>query len=564
MTKKTFSLFILLSVLIYAKAQLLVPKETFTKADTLRGSDNENRNWWDVLKYGIAVTPDFNTKTIDGMCFITFKVLKEGKIMQLDLQDSLVMDFASIDVGKSINRPNYSLDNVTYCDVLKTGSVYYVNVPYLKVNTIQTLKIKYHGKPREAVKPPWDGGWIWTKDSLGNPWMSVACQGLGASSWYPCKDIQSDEPDWGMNLSILAPDSLTVVSNGRQDLFYDKIDIRLRKWVVRNPINNYNIIPYIGKYANFTDTLMGEGGKLDLSYWVLRYNLERAKKQFTQVKPMLHCFEYWFGKYPFYEDSYKLVEAPHLGMEHQSAIAYGNGFHNGYRGSDLSGSGWGKKWDFIIIHESGHEWFGNSITSKDLADQWIHESFTMYSEVLYTQWMFGKEAGNDYCVGLRGRIQNDKPIVGPYGVNKEGSGDMYYKGANMIHSIRHIINNDSLFRQILRGLNREFYHQTVTAKQIEDYMITNSGIDLQAVFNQYLTTTQIPTLVYKSDKKTFSITLRWTNCISSFNMPITIPSTNKRINITMENSTVSLTKEEFNWFTKTNLVRDYLIEVESE
>ncbi len=547
--KKIFILWLVLFFVANTRAQLLSPKETFTKADTLRGSDNENRDWWDVLKYDIIVQPDFENKTIEGICLITFRVLKKGGIMQIDLQDSLVID-AVVKIKGANSLP-----------FQKKLGVYLVSISDLKINYVYTLHIYYHGKPREAVKPPWDGGWVWTKDSLGNPWMSVACQGLGASSWFPCKDLQSDEPDSGASLTIVASDSLTSVGNGRYDGTSFSNNKNYTRWEVKNSINNYDIIPYIGKYTNFTDTLMGEAGKLDLSYWVLAYNLEKAKQQFTQVKPMLHCFEYWFGKYPFYEDSYKLVEGPYIGMEHQSAVAYGNGYKNGYHGIDLSATGWGMKWDFIIVHESGHEWFGNSITSKDLADQWIHEGFTMYSEVLYTQWMFGTEAANDYCVGLRHNILNDKPIIGPYGVNKEGSGDMYYKGANMIHSIRHIINNDSLFRQILRGLNTEFYHQTVTTKQIEDYIIDKSGINLQGVFNQYLRTVQIPHLVYSIDIKASTVTLHWADCIAGFNMPITIPVTSERIKITTKKKTISLSKEEMAWFTKENIERDYYIEV---
>ena len=544
---------IVLLIVSFANAQLLSSEDKFTKADTLRGSNNENRDWWDVLRYDIKVKPDFKNKTIEGVCEIAFTVIKEGNLLQIDLQDSLQIDSVTTLV------PTYPQHKGrVFLPFVKKDGVYLITSTRTYVGNKKIIRIYYHGKPKEAIKPPWDGGWVWAKDSLGNPWMSVACQGLGASSWFPCKDIQSDEPDSGATLTNIAPDSLTAIGNGRLN---KSIGIATT-WQVKNPINNYDIVPYIGKYTNFTDTLIGEGGKLDLSYWVLSYNLEKAKRQFTQVKPMLRCFEYWFGKYPFYEDSYKLVEAPYLGMEHQSAVAYGNGYQNGYRGTDLSKSGWGLKWDFIIVHESGHEWFGNSITSKDLADMWIHESFTMYSEVLYTQWMFGKEAANDYCVGLRHNIQNDKPIIGPYGVNKEGSGDMYYKGANMLHTIRHIINNDILFREMLRGLNTTFYHQTVSTKQIEDYLITKSGFDLHPIFNQYLTTVSIPHLKVEVNEKQGIATLRWTNCMDSFNMPITIPITSKCLNINTKNKIINLTKEELNWLTKENLERYYYIEVE--
>ena len=553
-------LLIVLMATSLIQAQLLSPKEIFTRADTLRGSDNENRDWWDLQQYIINVTPDFKYKTISGSCSINFKVLKEGKIMQIDLQDSLVIDRVYFYYVRNSFTDSVSLP------FKKIDGVYLVNVPELTLNSEPTLTIKYHGKPKEAVNPPWDGGWVWTKDSLGNPWVSVACQELGASCWYPCKDLQSDKAEKGVSIHIQLPDSLVGVSNGslahlggREPNGNAKKKYNDFYWKVTNSISNYNIIPYIGKYVSFSDTLMGEGGRLRLSYWVLNYNLERAKKQFTQVKPMLHCFEHWFGKYPFYEDSYKLVEAPYLGMEHQSAVAYGNGFQNGYKGSDLSGSGWGKKWDFIIVHESGHEWFGNSITAKDIADLWIHEGFTMYSEVLYTQWLFGEEAGNDYCVGLRKRILNDKPMIGPYKVNKEGSGDIYYKGANLIHNIRHVINNDPLFREILRGLNTTFFHQAVSTHQIEAFISQKSGIDFSKTFDQYLRTIQIPQLNYSINKSSSTVVLKWTNCIAGFNMPLTIPVSGKRINISTEGEGVLLNREEIAWFKKSNLERHYYI-----
>jgi aminopeptidase N len=292
-------------------------------------------------------------------------------------------------------------------------------------------------------------------------------------------------------------------------------------WAVVNPINNYNIIPYIGKYVGWHEDYPGEKGKLDCDYWVLDYNLDKARSQFKEVDSMLKCFEYWFGPYPFYEDGYKLVEAPHLGMEHQSAVAYGNKFLNGYKGTDLSGSGWGLKWDFIIVHESGHEWFGNNITCRDLADEWIHEGFTNYSETLFTEYYFGKDAGNEYNRGIRKNIQNKTPIIGSYAVNNEPSGtDLYYKASNMIQTIRQVINNDSLFRQILRGLNKTFYHQTVTSRQIEEYISRQAKKDFSKVFDQYLRTIQIPVLEYK--QQGYTLSYRWANCVKGFNLPVKI------------------------------------------
>jgi aminopeptidase N len=483
-------------------------EKKFTRADTLRGTVTPERGWWDVMRYDIEVIPDYNNKTIEGKNDITFKVTGSGNTMQIDLQEPLMI--------RQIEWKDKLLDYT------REGNVFFVKFPLaLHKGTLEKIKISYYGKPREAIRPPWDGGWIFTKDKLGRPWMSVACQGLGASVWYPCKDYQGDEPDSGASLTIAVPDTLVAVANGR--LIEKKLNIdgsARYKWEVKDPINNYNIIPYIGKYVWWHEDYYGEKGKLDCDYWVLDYNLDKAKKQFVQVDSMLKCFEYWMGPYPFYEDGYKLVEAPHLGMEHQSAVAYGNRFANGYLGRDLSGTGWGLKWDFIIVHESGHEWFGNNITTNDLADMWVHEGFTNYSETLYTDCQDGLEAGNDYCIGTRKKIVNDRPIVAHYGVNEEGSGDMYYKGGNMLHTVRQIINDDSLFRQIWRGLNKDFYHQTVTTKQIEEYISRHAKKDFSKLFDQYLRTTEIPILEYKINGTTFSY--RWTNCVKGFNMPLKV------------------------------------------
>ena len=496
----------------FSMAQPLNRKTNFTHQDTLRGSNGIERAWWDVLHYDMNVTPDYNTKTITGKTTIEYKVLpgQRSRYMQIDLQSPLMIDSVFYNNKLYINDPSMPYYN--------EGNVWHIPLPITQVNSTHSITIVYHGKPKEAIRPPWDGGWIFTKDAQGRPWMTVACQGLGASVWYPCKDYQGDEPDNGATLTINASNDLIAVGNGRLNSKSGNAGLTSYTWQVKSPINNYTIIPYIGHYVNWSDTLQGEKGKLDLNYWVLDYDLEKAKKQFEQVKPMLRAFEYWFGPYPFYEDGYQLIEAPHLGMEHQSAVAYGNHFSNGYLGNDLSGTGWGLKWDYIIIHESGHEWFGNNITTKDIADMWVHEGFTDYSEALYTEYYYGKQAANEYVQGLRRNIANDKPIIGPYGVNHEGSGDMYYKGANLLHTIRQVINDDEKFRQILRGLNENFYHQTVTSKQVEDYFIQKSGKDLNKIFEQYLRSTQIPTLRLKADDD--KIKFQWTNCIAGFNMPV--------------------------------------------
>jgi len=495
-------------------AQLSNKKNNFTHQDSLRGSNGVERSWWDVLRYDVNVTPDYTTKTITGKTRIQYKILagQQSRYMQIDLQKPLTVDSVFYNEKLYINDPSMPYYN--------EGNVWHIPLPVMPANTEQSITIVYHGKPREAINPPWDGGWIFAKDAKGRPWMTVACQGLGASAWYPCKDYQADEPDNGASLTINVPDLLIAVGNGRPEQKSGSTNSQSKSytWRVHAPINNYTIIPYIGHYVNWSDTLQGEQGKLDLNYWVLDYDLEKAKKQFEQVKPMLRAFEYWFGPYPFYEDGYQLIQAPHLGMEHQSAVAYGNHFQNGYLGRDLSGTGWGMKWDYIIIHESGHEWFANNITTKDIADMWVHEGFTDYSEALFTEYYYGKQAANEYVQGLRKQIANDKPIIGPYGVNREGSGDMYFKGANILHTLRQIINDDEKFRQILRGLNKDFYHQTVTTKQVEDYFNQKSGKDFSKLFDQYLRTNQIPTLQIKTEGD--KIKFQWTNCIAGFVMPV--------------------------------------------
>lgn len=498
--KKASLLLTLISIGLYG--------QQFTKQDTLKGSNTEFRNFWDVKKYDISVEADNDTKSIKGENKISFEITKNitNPTFQIDIQQPMQLEGI---------KSSFSKKTV----FKREGDFLFISTKRkFKKGENLSFDISFSGHPTIAKNAPWDGGWIFSQDKNGNPWISAATEGIGTSVWLPTKDIWSDEPDNGITFKIITPKGLVGVANGRLVKTEDIGEKKSYTWEVKNPINAYSIIPSIGKYVNFSETYNGEKGKLDLSYWVLDYNLEKAKKQFQQVKPMMQAFEYWFGTYPFYEDSYKLVESPHLGMEHQSNVAYGNDYANGYLGRDLSGTGVGLKWDFIIIHETGHEWFANNITAKEKADMWIHEAFTSYSETLYTESVFGKEDANKYVIGTREAIRNDRPIVGFYGVAKSGSGDMYYKGANMLHTIRQVINDDEKFRQILRGLNSEFHHQTVTGKQIQDYFIVQSGINLQPIFDQYLTTTKIPILEYKQNGKVLSY--RYTNTINQFDMPV--------------------------------------------
>ncbi len=490
------------------KAQLLQDKGKFTHQDTLRGSITPERAWWDLTYYHLDIEVKPELKFISGKNTIYYKVVSEpNEFMQIDLQQPMEITKAIQD-GKEL-------------EVQVEGNANFLLIPTKQnIGDIKSIEIHYNGYPREAKRAPWDGGFSWKKDQNGKHFIATSCQGLGASVWWPNKDHMYDEVD-SMLISVTNPKGLTNVSNGRlRKLVENNNNTVTSHWFVNNPINNYGVNVNIGDYVNFSEVFKGEKGDLDMDYWVLKDNLELAKAHFKDAPKMMKAFEHWFGPYPFYEDSFKLVEVPYLGMEHQSSVTYGNQYKQGYLGRDLSGTGWGLKFDFIIIHEAGHEWFANNITNKDIADMWIHEGFTSYSENLFLDYYYGKDASADYVIGTRVNIQNDKPLIGHYNVNNEGSSDMYYKGANMLHTLRQLIEDDEKWRQILRGLNSEFYHQTVTTKQIEDYLSEHSGIDLTAFFNQYLRTTKIPTLEYEI--KAGELKYRWTDIVEGFDMPLKV------------------------------------------
>lgn len=488
-----------------AKAQTA----TFTQDDTLRGSITPERAWWDLTFYNLKVSVDPQEKSISGSNEIHYKVLKTNDVLQIDLQPPLRLE-----------RVEQAGQELTFTQ--KGNNAYFIKLKTPQApGTSHYITVWYSGKPKVARNAPWDGGFSWAKHDGGKPFVATSCQGLGASVWWPCKDHMYDEPD-SQAISVTVPKDLMDVSNGRLRRRIENPDgTNTYEWFVENPLNNYGVNVNIANYASWSDTLHGEKGILDLNYYVLPENLEKAKKHFQQVKGALRALEYWFGPYPFYEDGYKLVEVPYLGMEHQSSVTYGNKYKNGYLGMDLSSTGWGKKWDFIIVHESGHEWFANNITNRDVADMWVHESFANYCESLYTEYHYGKKAGAEYVRGLRKTIENSRPIIGTYGVNKEGSTDMYNKGGNMLHTIRQIVDNDTLWRDILRGLNRDFYHQTVDGAQIEAYICQKSGKKLEKVFDQYLRDIRIPTLEYRFEKKG-KVAYRWANCVEGFNMPVKV------------------------------------------
>jgi len=505
------ALFILVSLAVYSQQSI------FTHQDTLRGSITPERSWWDLTYYHLDITVNPGDSTINGRNTVTYRVLKPNQVMQIDLQPPLVLKSAVQD-GKTL-------------EITRDGNAHYIRFEERqREGAVKSVILTYGGKPKVSRMPPWEGGITWKRDKNNLPFVASSCQGDGASLWWPCKDHMYDEPD-SMLISVTVPDNLVDVSNGRlRSVVPDKKKkTKTYNWFVSNPISNYGVNINIGDYVNFSEKFDGEKGVLLCDYWVLKENLEKAKVHFEQGALMLKAFEYWFGPYPFYEDSYKLVDAPYLGMEHQSSVTYGNGYMNGYRGNDLSGTGWGLKWDFIIVHESGHEWFANNITYKDVADMWIHESFTNYSENLFTEYYFGKEAGAEYLRGTRTSIRNDRPIVGVYNVNYEGSGDMYSKGGNMLHTLRQIVNDDEKWRQILRDINKDFWHQVVEGVQIENYLSAKTGMNLKPFFDQYLRDVRIPVFeYYVRDGKLF---YRWNNCVQGFNMPLKIRVSGAEINL---------------------------------
>jgi len=490
-----------------AQGLLNKSENVFTHQDSLRGSITKERSWWDLKYYHLDVKVNPADKTITGSNTVKYTVLTEYNKMQIDLQEPMQL-YKVTQNGKELKFE-------------RDGNAFFIQLTEKQtVGETKEIVITFGGKPKEAVRPPWDGGITWKKDKNGKDFIASSCQGLGASVWWPCKDHMYDEVE-NMLISVNVPGHLTDVSNGRlQSVKKEKDGTKTFNWYVANPINNYGVNINIGDYVNFSEKYKGEKGDLDCNYYVLKDNLAIAKEHFKDAPRMLKAFENWFGPYPFYEDSYKLVEAPYLGMEHQSSVTYGNEYKKGYLGHDLSGTGWGLKFDFIIIHESGHEWFANNITYKDIADMWIHESFTNYSESLFLEYYYGKDAGAEYIIGCRKNIKNDSPIIGHYDVNNEGSGDMYPKGANMLHAIRQIVNDDAKWKSILRGLNKTFYHQTVTSKQIEDYINEQSGINFNRVYAQYLTTTQIP--VFEYIFKNGTVGYHWTNCVAKFDMPVRV------------------------------------------
>jgi len=477
-----------------------------THADSVRGADNPNRSWWNVTFYDLHVRVNPADRSMTGWNGIGFRTVRPGQTMQLDLQAPLVLDSVVKD-GRRL-------------DTRQEGDAWFVTLPgQPRAGEVGTVRAYYHGQPGRG-RPARSSGVVWSQDSLGTPWFATSDELPGASIWWPLKDWLGDEPD-SQRIAVTVPDPLVEVSNGRLRGTTRNLDgTTTYEWFVTGPINSYGVAVNAGRYGHFADTLEGEAGPLSLDFWPLAAHLDTARVQWAQAKPMLRCFEHWFGPYPWYADGYKLVETPYLGMEHQSGIAYGNKFLLGYLGRDLSGTGLGLDWDYIVIHESAHEWFGNSISTREPGDLWVHEAFATYAEGLYVECEHGRTAGAAYLIGLRRGIRNTGPVVGPRGVAGWYNTDMYYKGANVLHMIRHLVDDDAKWHAILRGLTRSFRHRTVTGAEIEGYIGRASGLKLQPVFAQYFTTTKIPELEYRVAHGALSY--RWTGVVPEFTMAVRV------------------------------------------
>ncbi len=477
-----------------------------THADSVRGADNPERAWWDVSFYDLHVRVNPGDSSFAGRNGITYRVLQPGRTMQLDLQSPLVLDSAVQD-GRRL-------------EARREDNAWFLTLPVrASAGESRTVTVWYHGQPGRG-RPDGSSGVVWSRDSLGAPWFATSDELPGASIWWPLKDYLGDEPD-SQRIAVTVPDSLVEVSNGRlRSTTRNGDGTTTYEWFVTGPINSYGVAVNAGRYGHFADTLDGAAGRLSLDFWPLAAHLDTAKVQWAQARPMLACFEHWFGPYPWYADGYKLIETPYLGMEHQSGIAYGNKFRPGYLGRDLSGTGLGLDWDYIVIHESAHEWFGNSISTREPGDLWVHEAFATYAEGLYVECRQGRTAGAAYLIGLRKGIRNTGPVVGPRGVAGWYNTDMYFKGANVLHTIRQLLGDDARWNAILLGLTRTFRHRLVTGAEIEDYIGRASGLNLRQVFAQYFTTTMVPELEYRVEHGT--LTYRWAQVVTGFAMPVRV------------------------------------------
>ncbi len=485
----------------------------FTEADTLRGMLRHERTCYDVTFYDLNITIDPDSRFISGYVDVFFDVVEDFERLQIDLYENM--------------KINKIVSNDKNLDYNRMHNAVFIEFPAQKKGTKNSLRIFYEGNPKTAYAPPWDGGFVWSKDDNGDHWVGVACEGDGASLWWPNKDHLSDEPD-SMSIRVAVPNPYICVSNGNMRSKQSVNENFTRyDWFVSYPINNYNVTVNIAKYVHFSDIYIAQDQeRLSLDYYVLPYNLEKAKIHFQQVPRTLRCFEHYFGKYPFWDDGYALVETPYLGMEHQSAIAYGNQYLRGYLGAMIPRN---MDWDYIIVHETGHEYWGNSISCNDLAEMWIHESFTTYMEALFVENVFGYKEALKYLRIFRHRpnILNEQPILGPKDVNWEDwtGSDHYFKGSWMLHTLRNAINNDELWFDILKTFYQKNALSNIKTEDFVNYVKEQTGLKfIDSFFEQYLQYPDIPQFEYTltQEENDLIIQYRWKGTIKSFNMPLLV------------------------------------------
>ncbi len=479
-----------------------------SRKDSLRGGERMERTCYDIHYYDLNVELDFQSQSIRGVNHIYFDMQQASSRIQIDLFENMILD-SILSEGRALT-------------FTRDFDAVFVEIPRKEVGSKGMISVYYHGSPQIAKLPPWDGGFTWAKDKDGQPWLGVSCQGTGASLWWPTKEVYSDEPD-SMRIHCTVPSELYAVCNGIEEpSTKQENDKTTYNWKVSYPINNYNVTLNVAKYVHFDDIYITKtNDTLALDYYVLPSSLSEAKKQFEQVKPMLECYEEYLGPYPFIKDGYALVETPYLGMEHQGAIAYGNKFKNGYLGMDRSGQE--LQFDYIIIHETGHEWWGNSVSAQDLADMWIHESFCTYTEAIYVECRWDYEAAIKYVNALKFSVSNSEPIIGIYGFNKEGHSDMYVKGMLFLNTLRHVINNDEQWWAMIKNMaDKEFKIKTTNYDEVVAFFSREAKMDLSPFFKHYVKKPHLPELNYSIKKKSkgYLMTVCWAKTDADFSMPI--------------------------------------------
>ena len=507
----------------------------YTRKDSLRGALRPERTCFDVYFYDLTVRIIPKGKKIKGENRIYFEVKQPTSMIQIDLFPEFSIDV----ISWNENPLNYTRE---------FGAVFIEFPDQLNPGEKHNITFKYSGKPGIAEKPPWQGGFVWKKDKSRKHWAGVACEHLGASSWWPNKDHLTDRPD-SMKINIEVPSKYKAISNGtlRNTITTDKRYTRY-EWFVSYPINNYNVTFYMGNFVSFKDTVILDGKPLILKYDVLPYNLEKAKEHFTQTRDLLQFYNEAYGQYPFMRDGFGLVDSPYEGMEHQTAIAYGHGFRNtSFEGCE------DMKYDFIIVHEAAHEWWGNSLCAADMADIWIHEGFATYAELMYLEHSCSKEA---YFKELNDKLQtiiNFWPMVQNYDVNENSfaSNDVYNKGAVMLHCLRCNINNDSMFFNLIRDFNLQYRFKAVTSKDFINFVNRKTGEDYYPFFNKYLYETQLPVLSYQFTREDDHIilTYKWTGVEDGFKMPFCIRTNdNKAVRLAGTTTEQKVTLENTKWF----------------